>query len=145
MKSQQLAFVTRLDQLMDQGGGGGEADAVALLAGGEPKRQRDVRFARPAVAEQQHVLSAGEELAPRQFQQHSLVERRHGEEVEAVQTLDPRELRLSDAAFGRAAFAVEQLQLSHAQQIARIVDIFGLTLSGHAIVLAQHGRQAQRH
>ena len=121
--SQQLALVTRFDQRMDQGGGGGEADAVALLAGGEPWRKRDMGLAGSAVAEQQHVLSAGEELAPRQLQHHGLVERRHGEEVEAVQALGRGELRLSYAAFGGATFAVEQLELGHAQQVAWIVKV----------------------
>ena len=44
LESQQLLLVARFDQLADQRGGGGEADAVTTLAGGETKRQRDVRL-----------------------------------------------------------------------------------------------------
>ena len=73
-----------------------------------------------AVAEQQYVLSAREELASRQLQHHRLVECWHGEEVEAVEALGDGELRLPDASLGGAAFAVEQFKLGHAQQVARI-------------------------
>ncbi len=45
LEAQQLALVAGLDQLMDQSGGGDEADAVSSLACGETQRQRDVRFA----------------------------------------------------------------------------------------------------
>ena len=115
LEAQQLALIARLDEFMDQGGGGGEADAVPLLACGETEGQRDVGLAGSAVAEQQYVLAAREELAPRQFQHHRLVERRHGEEVEAVEAFGDGELRLPDASLGGAAFAVEQLQLGHAE------------------------------
>ena len=144
LEAQQLPLITGLDEFMDQGGGGGEADAVSLLACGETKRQRDVGLACSAVSEQQYVLAAREELAPRQFQHHRLVERRHGEEVEAIEAFGDGELRLPDASLGGAAFAVEQFKLGHAQQIAGIVEVLGGALPRHVIVLAQHGWQAQR-
>ena len=53
------------------------------------------------------------------------------------------ELRLPDAAIGGAAFAVQQLQLGHAQQVALIVDLLDRALPGDVIVLAQHGGQTQ--
>ena len=44
LKAQQALFVAGLEQLVDQRGGGGEADAIALLAGGQAQRQREVSF-----------------------------------------------------------------------------------------------------
>ena len=63
-------------------------------------------------------------LASGQFENQRLVQRRDGEEVEAVEALDDRELRLPDAALGGAAVAIEQLQFSQAQQIVREVGLF---------------------
>ena len=65
-----------------------------------------MRLPRAAVAQQQHVLAAGEELRSCQFQYQGFVHGRDGEEVEAVHGLDDWELRLTDAAFRGAALAV---------------------------------------
>ena len=62
LKTEQLLVVTGLDQLADQGRSGGEAHAVSLLACSQAKRERDVGLAGAAVAQQQHVLAASEEL-----------------------------------------------------------------------------------
>ena len=59
---------------MDQGGGGGEAHALAALAGSQPEGQGDVRLAGAGVAQQQHVLASQQELASDQFQHHRLVQ-----------------------------------------------------------------------
>src|SRR5271170_6760770 len=112
---------------------------MAALAGSQAESQGDMRFPRSAVAQQQHVLAEGEELTSCQFQYQSLVQRRYGQEVEAVHGLDDRELRLPDAAFGGAALAVQQLQFGHAQQIALIVQLLDRTLPRHLVVLAQDG------
>ena len=45
LQAQQPPVVSGLHQLMDQGGGGGEADGEALLTGGQPQAQRDMGFA----------------------------------------------------------------------------------------------------
>jgi hypothetical protein len=132
-----------LDQLADQRGRSGEAHAVSTLAGCQAKSQSDVRFARAAVAQQQNVLAAGKELSSRQFQHQDLVQHRYGEEVEAVHGLDDWELRLPDATFGGPAFAVQQLQFGHAQQVALIVQLLDCALAGHSVVLSQDSRQPQ--
>ncbi len=144
MEAQQLFLIACFDQLADQGRGGGEADAMATLTGSQTESQCDVRLAGAGVAKQQHVLFSEQELAAGQLQDHSLVERGHGKEVEAVQAFGDRELRLSDAAFGGASFAVQQLQLRHAQQVAGIVDIFDRALSCDAIVLPPQRRRPVR-
>jgi hypothetical protein len=45
LSPQEALLVTGFDQLVDEGGGGGEADRKALLAGGQTQTQRDVGFA----------------------------------------------------------------------------------------------------
>jgi hypothetical protein len=51
-------------------------------------------LASATVAQQKHVLLVCDKLAARQVQQQRLVGRGNGQEVEAIQTLDHRELRL---------------------------------------------------
>ncbi len=114
-----------------------------MLAGGQAESQRDMRLTGGGVAEQQHVLVAHQELTARQFQHHRLVERRHGEEVEAVQAFGDRELGLPDTAFDGPALPIQQLQFCHPQEIARVVDILDRALPRHPIVLAHYGRQTQ--
>ena len=46
MESEELFLVARLDQLMNQRGGGGEADREALLAGRQAETEGDVGLAR---------------------------------------------------------------------------------------------------
>ena len=65
LEAQQLLLIASLDQLTDQGGSGGEANAVAMLAGGQAEGQRDMRLTGAGVAEQQHVLVAPQELTAR--------------------------------------------------------------------------------
>ena len=60
------------DELADQGGDGCKAHLMPTLAGGQAESQCDVRFARAAVAQQQHVLVTGEELRSCQFQYQGL-------------------------------------------------------------------------
>ena len=58
----------RLDQLVDQVGGGGEAHAEALLAGGEAEGESDMGLPDAARAEQDYVLAARDVLAAREIQ-----------------------------------------------------------------------------
>ena len=67
----------------------------------------------------------GQELASGQLQDQGLVQRGNRQELETVQALDHRELRLADAAFDGAAIAVQQFQLGQAQQITRIINLLG--------------------
>jgi hypothetical protein len=45
LQPQEALLVTGFDQFVDEGGGGGEADRKAFLAGGKTQTQRDVGFA----------------------------------------------------------------------------------------------------
>ena len=51
LKAEQPLLVARLDHLVDELGGGGEAHGEALLAGGEAGGDRDVRLAHTAGSE----------------------------------------------------------------------------------------------
>jgi site-specific DNA recombinase len=53
--------------------------------------------------------------------------------------LGDREPGLAHAALGGPPLALQQFQFGHAQQVARIVDIFGGALPGHPVVLTQEG------
>ena len=84
LEAEQLLLVAGLDQFADQCGGGDEADAMPALAGRQAERQRDVRLAGAAVAQQQDVFLARQELAACQFEDQRFVQRGDDEEVEAV-------------------------------------------------------------
>ena len=45
LEAQELLLIASLDQLTDQSGGGDEANAVVMLAGGQAEGQRDMRLA----------------------------------------------------------------------------------------------------
>ena len=51
---------------------------------------------------------------------------------------------MADAPLDHAPLAIEQLELGEAQQIGRMVDALGGTLSSQLVVLAQEGRQLER-
>ena len=57
-----LVTAQMFGEVSEWGGGGSEAHAVAALAGGLSQSQGKVRFPCAAVAQQQYVLAAGEEL-----------------------------------------------------------------------------------
>ena len=125
-------------------GGGGEAHAEALLAGGEAEGESDMRLADAARAEQDYVLAARDAYSPRarSSDQH-LVERWDGLEVEAVEAFDGGEPGLPDPPLDHPAFAVDQFQFSEADEIAHMAGALGGALAGQLVVLAQKGRQLQ--
>ncbi len=60
-----------------------------------------------------------------------------------VERLYRREARLADAALDHAPFAIDELQLDQAHQIARVIEPFGGAKGRDFVVLAQDGRQLQ--
>src|SRR5665213_3367254 len=60
LQAQQTFFIARFVQLVDQGGGSGEADREALLASGQSEPQRDVSLAGAAIADCDDVLAASD-------------------------------------------------------------------------------------
>ena len=90
LEPQQLLVIAGLDELVDQCGGGDEADREALLAGRQAETEGDVGLAGAAVAERDEVLAALDVLAAGQLQDQRLVERGDDLEVEAIEALDPR-------------------------------------------------------
>ena len=83
-------------------------------------------------------------FAAGEFQHLHLVELGDGLEVEAVETLDGRELCGLDAAFDHPPLAVDQFQLDQTRQELDMVEPLGGTLAGLLLVFPQKGRQLQR-
>src|SRR4051794_10191985 len=135
-----MLFIASFDQLADQRGGSSESHAMTTLAGSQAERQRDMRLSGSAVAQEQEIFFAREELASGQLQDQRFVEGWHGQELEAVQALDNGEPRLANAALDSATIAIEQLQLGQAQQIAWIIHLLGGALPCHLVVLTQDRR-----
>ena len=106
LQTLQAPFVGGLDQFMNEGRGGGEADLHALLAGRQPEAQCYVGLAGTARPERDDVLAPIDELTAGEFHDKGLVERRDGLEVEAVQALGGRELRGLDAPLDHPALAL---------------------------------------
>ena len=74
-----LHLVSGFHQLVDQGGGGGEAHRHPPLAGGET--ECDMGLVGPAVPDGDDVLSSVDVLAPGQLDDQVLVHRRDGQEA----------------------------------------------------------------
>ena len=73
------------------------------------------------VAERDDVLAALGVFTARQLQDHHLVERWDGLEVEAVEAFDGGELGLPDPPLNQPAFAVNQFQFGEADEITDMV------------------------
>ncbi len=143
LEAQQALFIARLHQLVDQGGGGDEADGEASLTGRQAETEGDMGLAGAGGPEGNDVLLALDVVAARQFHDQGLVERGNGLEVEGIEALHRREAGLLDAPFDQAALTVDQFQLREAQQIAHVIDALGGALAGDLVVFPEEGRQPQ--
>ncbi len=143
LEAQQPTLVAGFHQLVDQGGGGGEADRHALLAGGQPEAEGHMGLAGAARAEGDDVLAPVDPFASGQLQDLHLVEPGDRLEVEAVEALGDRELRGLDAAFHHASFAIDQFQLDQSGQEPHVVQALGRALAGELVILPEEGRQLQ--
>ncbi len=144
LEAEQALLIARLHELVDEGGGGGEADAETLLTSGQPETESDVGLAGAAVAERDDVLAALDVFAAGKLEHEGLVERGDGLEVEAVEALGHREARRLDPPLDHAPLAVDQLELDEPVEIAHVIDALCGTLAGELVVLAQEGRQLER-
>ena len=124
-------------------GGGGEAHAEALLAGGEAEGESDMGLADAAWAEQDYVLAARDVFAAGEIQHQHLVERRDRLEAEAPELCDDREPGLLDTPLDEAALAVDQLQLHQPGQEPHMIQALGRALARQFLVFPQEGRQLQ--
>ena len=83
----------RLGEFVDEGSGGGEADAAPLSAGFHAQARGEMRFACAGLADQQHGFGPGDVIASGQLP--DLGGRNAGTvELEAVQGLHPWQSRL---------------------------------------------------
>ena len=111
---------------------------------GQAEAKSDMGFAGAAIAERDNVLTPFDIFATRQFQNHHLVERWDGLEVEAVETFDGRELGLSDPPLDHATLPVDEFQLGQANQISHMINPLGGTLASQLIVFPEEGGQSER-
>src|SRR5215210_5140969 len=103
-----------------------------------------MRLAGAAVADGDDILAAGDILRAGELQYQGLVERRQGQEVEAVEAFDNREPGLLDPPLDNPPLALDQLQFGKAQQVTGVVDALRGALPGELLILAQEGRQLER-
>ena len=103
-----------------------------------------MRLAGAAVADGDDVLAAGDVFRAGKFQHQGLVERRQGQEVEAVEAFDRREPGLLDPPLDHPPFPLDQLQFGKTQQVTGVVDALGGALPGELVMLAQEGWQLER-
>ena len=92
----QAAFVARFHEFVHESGGGGEGNAVALLASGQSQCQSSVGFAGARWPKRNAVMALLDPFAARQFQHQRLVERRLSGEVESVEALGLWKSRQAD-------------------------------------------------
>src|SRR5260370_39188992 len=91
LQTQQTLFIARFVQLVDQGGGSGEADRETLLACGQTESEGHVSLAGAAVADCDDVLAAGARRPPRPIPNQGLVYSTGGAGVRTVRALYPPE------------------------------------------------------
>ncbi len=137
-------FALGLDQLVDERGGGGEAHAPALTAGGDGEAGGEMAFAGAGIADQEHWLGAFEVAAFGQGTDTGRRDVRRLCEVELFERLDPGQMRLLHAQFDRPPFAVLDLGLQQGFEVVqmRVVALGGLF--GERSELSSDGRESQR-
>src|SRR5215469_5241990 len=74
LQAEQPLLVSGLDQLVDHGGRGSEADRQAFLTGRQPQSESNVRLASAAVADRDRVLAASNVFTAGKFEDQCLVE-----------------------------------------------------------------------
>jgi hypothetical protein len=132
-----------LDQFVDQGRGGGEAYTPLLTAGSDAESGQQVSLAGAAIADQDHRLDTFDISSLRQLVDLGGPDLRCFSEVELIQSFDPWQMRLLDAAGYSVAFAFFQLRSQQRFQVAQI----GLSLLNGLFcqrsTLLGHGWQSQ--
>ena len=139
LETEQPLLVARLYHLVDQVGGGGEADGEALLASGEAECESDMSLSDAAWAQQDRVLAAVDVIASGEIQDEHLVEAWDGLEVEALELFDDGEAGLPDAPLDQATLAVDHLHLHQPGQELHMVQAVCRALARQFLVFAQEG------
>ena len=103
--------------LVDEAGGGGEADSFALAAGGDTQGDGNVRLAGAGRPDQDDVLPGVQVVALSELQNGLLVEGGDGCELEGIEGLQGREAGPGDALALGIGLAGVALGLSQSQQI----------------------------
>ena len=143
LEVEQPSFVPGLHQLVDQGGGCGEAHGHPALAGGQSQTQGDVGLAGAAVADGDDVFTALDAFTPGQFHPQCLVHRGDGRKVEAVQAFHGGEAGGPDPPLHHALVPVNELKLGQPEQVLGMIHTLGGALGSHLSVLSEEAGQLQ--
>ena len=113
----------------------------------QTEAEGDMGFAGAAIAKCDDVFTTLDVFTTRQFQNHHLVERWHGFEVEADplpgracaaclrgEAFDGGELGHPDPPLDHAAFLINQLQFGQANKVTHMIDALGSALAGLLVV-----------
>ena len=132
-----------LHELVDQGGGRGEAHRPATLAGGQSQAQGDVGLAGAAVADGDDVFMMLDVLAPGQLRDQWLVHRGDGGEVKGVQSLGGGKSCGADPALDHTLVAIGEFHFGEAEQVVGVADALGGALGSQLAILPQEGGQLE--
>lgn len=137
-------FALRFDELVDQRGGGGKANAFSLAAGGDGQPRCQMGFSGTGLADQQHRLGAFKVPALGQGSDARSRDVRRLREVELFQRFDPRQMRVLEAQFNRAPLAVFDLALQQSLQVMQMRVLLLGRFLGQRCKLGCDRRQMQR-
>ena len=132
-----------LDQLVDQGGRGGEAHPAALLAGGDAQPRGQMGLAGAGFADQQHRLGTGDVAAGGEIGDARRRHRRLGE-VELLQGLQPWQPGLLDPPQHGLALTLLDLGAEQGVEVADMAVAFARRRLGQALVLRRDRRRLER-
>lgn len=121
--------VVGLGQPSDPFGRGVEGDSVTGLAGADSQADRQVRFASPGWAEEDHVLFSGNKIQGAEVSDRLAFERALGVEVELLQRFAAWEAGGADAAFTTVGFPGGDLALQASGQELLVGPARGLAWS----------------
>ena len=136
-------LVPGFHHFVDQGSGGSEAHRHPPLTGGQSHTEGYVGLTGAAVAGGDDVLTAPDVFTAGQFCCQDLVHRGDGQKVECVQTLYGRKFGRPDRPLHQALVAVDEFQLSQAEQVPGMVHIFGGAPGGHLPILTKEAGQPE--
>ena len=143
LEIEQASVVAGLDQLVDERGGGGEADRQPRWQAARPRPRATCVLPVPLLPMAITFSRRSTYSQRANCMTSCLFTGRDGEEVEAVQALCGREACSPYPPVQLAVMAVYEFKLREPQQVAGMVDTLDGTAAGQLAVLAQERRQPQ--
>ena len=106
------------DELVDQAGGGSEADPIPLAAGGQAQGDRQMGLASAGGAQKDYVLLGLDVIALSQLQDRLAVQGRDVCKLKLIEGLENGEACLEDALPFRVGLLMVDFSLQQRQEIA---------------------------